>query len=479
VIDAFHLPALEQVPTTPWSYGRGEDAVELRIPQLTPAMLRIQTEALVDGQQRLEARSVFEIVAAVDHVANRFLDPSDPLRRTAESALPAITGYSPAMVDRVLDGMAADWRSQRLIELLHEEFGDPGVLDGLRPRRVARGYERAYGPRLVTHIFSGNVPGVGVTSLIRSLLVKSGTLGKTAAGEPLLPALFARALAEHDAELGRSVAVTYWPGGDFELEQVALAAAEAVIVYGSGEAVSAVRNRAPPESRFLGYGHKLSFGLIGSEVLREDDAGAVAAAAALEVATFDQQGCVSPHLFYVEEGGAVSPQGWAGLLASAMERVEGELPRGTVSPREAATIRQLRGEAEFGQLGGGGVELHASGEGTLWTVIYDPDPTFSASCLNRLVRVKPVSSLENVPLLIEAIGPLLQSIGIAASDDRRRALAASLGRLGASRIAPIGRMAFPPPAWHHDGHPPLRDLVRWCDVEEADAVGPAEARKPE
>jgi hypothetical protein len=175
----------------------------------------------------------------------------------------------------------------------------------------------------------------------------------------------------------------------------------------------------------------------------------------------------------------VSPQGWAGLLASAMERVEGELPRGTVSPREAATIRQLRGEAEFGQLGGGGVELHASGEGTLWTVIYDPDPTFSASCLNRLVRVKPVSSLENVPLLIEAIGPLLQSIGIAASDDRRRALAASLGRLGASRIAPIGRMAFPPPAWHHDGHPPLRDLVRWCDVEEADAVGPAEARKPE
>jgi hypothetical protein len=350
--------------------------------------------------------------------------------------------------------------------VLREEFGDPGVLDGFRPRRSVAGRTRAFGPRLATHVFSGNVPGVGVTSLIRSLLVKAGTLGKTAAGEPLLPALFAQGIAETDPELGACIAVTYWPGGNEALEQVAIGAAEAVIVYGGDEVVAAIRARVPTHARFMGYGHKLSFGVIGREALTADESVAVAARAALEVATFDQQGCVSPHVFYVEEGGDTSPREWARMLAHAMEEAERTLPRGTLNPREASGIRQLRGEAEFSQLAGNGVELHASAEGTAWTVIFDPDPAFAASCLNRVARVKPVPRLERVPGLVGSLGPYLQTAGVAADPERLLWLAGSLGRLGVSRIAPLGQMAWPPPAWNHDGRPPLRDLIRWCDVED-------------
>jgi hypothetical protein len=466
VIDAFHLPALPHLSTTTWSYGRGDAVVQLRIPQLTPALLRSQIDALIDTQVRhLEDRPIEGIVFAIDRVAARFADPADPVRRLAETALPAITGYSPAMVSTLLDVMAADWRAPRLLELLREELGDPAVLDSFRARRAAPGLVRAFGPRLVTHIFSGNVPGVGVTSLIRSLLVKGATLGKTAAGEPLLPTLFARALAGEDAELGRCVAVTYWPGGNEELEKVALSASEAVIVYGAGDAVAAVRARTPSEARFIGYDHKLSFGVIGREALTGEQALDAAAAAAQAVATFDQQGCVSPHLFYVEEGGELSPGEWARLLAAEMARVETELPRGTLSPREASAIRQLRGEAEFAQLAETGVELHASPEGTAWTVIFDPDPAFQASCLNRVVRVKPVSRIENVPLLVASMGRFLQTVGVAAGEARRFWLASQLGRSGASRVTPIASMAWPPPTWHHDGRPALLDLVRWCDIE--------------
>jgi hypothetical protein len=111
------------------------------------------------------------------------------------------------------------------------------------------------------------------------------------------------------------------------------------------------------------------------------------------------------------------------------------------------------------------VELHTSAEGTAWTVIYDPDPAFCASCLNRVVRVKPVPRLESVPALVASIGSFLQTVGVAAESARVLWLASALGRLGASRIAPLGQMAWPPPSWHHDGHPPLRGMVRWCDVE--------------
>lgn len=332
--------------------------------------------------------------------------------------------------------------------------------------RGGSGRAVAVGPALTTHIFSGNVPGVAVTSLIRSLLVKSAALGKTAAGEPVLPALFARALAEVDAGLGSCIAITYWPGGDEALEKLALDAADAVVVYGGQEAIAAIRSRTPVSARFLGYGHRLSFGVAGREALSGEGARRCAARAARAVATFDQQGCVSPHLFYVEEGGEVSPAEWAGLLAGAMAELELELPRGQLAPSEAAAIRQLRGEMEFAALGGSGVELHASESGTDWTVIHDPDPGFAASCLNRVVRVKPVAELMDVVELARPIAPVLQSVGVEGDPERLEPLAEALARLGASRITSIEALPWPPAWWHHDGLPPLGELVRWCDWEE-------------
>lgn len=467
-IDAFHLPAVPDPPTSAWPYGQGAAAFELRVPIVDAALLKGQVRALGEARDRFLAdRPVREVVRVLDRVAARFQDAGDPLRKTAEAALPRITGYSPPMVRLVLDRMAPEWRSDRLRELLRAELEDPAVLDGFRPRRHAPGRTRAFGPRVATHVFSGNVPGVAVTSLVRSLLVKAGTLGKTAIGEPLLPALFARGIAEEDPELGACVAVTYWHGGDEALERVALGAADAVVVYGGAEAVAGVRAATPQATRVLAYGPKLSFGVVAREALADPEAAArTAGAAALDAATFDQQGCVSPHLFYVEEGGAVAPREWARLLAAAMERTERELPRGGVARTEASAIRQLRGEAEFAQLAGSGVELHASTKGTTWTVIFDPDPAFSASCLNRVVRVKPVPSLEAIPALAAPTASLLQTVGVAAPPERAEELADALGRAGASRVAPLGKMAWPPGTWHHDGHPPLGEMLRWCDLEE-------------
>ena len=463
MIDAFHLPALFHPPTTTWSFGRGADAFDIRVPRLTPGLLREQVEALVEARERhLARRPVGEIVEVIDRVAHRLLDPADELRVTAERALPAITHYSPAMVHRVLDQMAADWRAGPIRELLRAEFGDPRVLDEFRPAARGHGRQAAFGPRLAVHVFSGNVPGVAVTSLVRSLLVKSATLGKTAVGEPLLASLFARGIAAEDAGLGSCLAVTYWPGGDEEMERAALGKADLVVAYGGAESVESVRARTPAGARFVGYGPKLSFGVVGRGGLSEERAAESACAAALDASTFDQQGCVSPHLFYVEEGGEVSPREWAALLAREMAAVERDLPRGSLAPSESSAIRQLRAHAEFA----GGMELHASPEGTAWTVIYDPDPAFSASCLNRVVRVKPVASLDQVAGRVERYASVLQTVGVAASPEATLALASALGRVGASRVTSLGSMAWPPPDWHHDGQPPLRTLVRWCDLEE-------------
>jgi hypothetical protein len=466
-VDAFHLPALEHPRTTTWSYGSPDAPLDIRTPHLTPAELGRQALALAASRDRYLAElPVAEIVATVDRVALRFQDPDDPLRRAAEGALPAVTSYSPPMIRMVLDRMAADWRAPRLRELLRREFGDPLVLDGFRPEPRGGGLRAAFGPRLSVHVFSGNVPGVAVTSIIRSLLVKSATLGKAAIGEPLLAALFARGIAEADPELGACLAVTYWPGGDEAMERAALEHADAVIVYGGAEAVASIRSRTPASARFLGYGPRVSLGVITREALAGDGARPAARAAAMDASTFDQQGCVSPHVFYVEAGGDLTPDAWAGLLADAMAAVEAELPRGTLAPGESSAIRQARGEAEFLAAGTAGVRLHASAEGTAWTVIYDPRPGFVPSCLNRLVRVKPVATAEEAGSELAPLAGVLQTVGVAASPERTARIAAALAGHGVSRVARVGEMAWPPPWWRHDGHPPLGELVRWAEVED-------------
>jgi hypothetical protein len=486
-IDAYHLPGLGEDDVQRWEvreYDRG--AVRLRIPILDPATLERLLRRLRDAQARHLAHTpVLEVVRAIDRAAKLFLEPTSPVRALAEAALPAVTGYSPAMIRLVLDRMAPDWREPALRDLLRAELGDPGVLDSFRPAlggaaagclgqaggapgggvpgaRMTR--VRAYGPGLAFHIFAGNVPGVAVTSLVRSLLVKAATLGKTASGEPLLPALFAQTLARISPALGECIAVTYWPGGAAPLEEVALRGADTVIVYGGGEAVQSVRARIPAGTRLVEHGPRFSLAVVGREALAGAAARTAAAGVARAAAIFDQQGCVSPHVVYVERGGEVEPDAFAGMVAEAMAEVETELPRGRLSAAEAATIQQVRATAEFRAIAGREVRLLAS-TGTEYTVIYDEEPGFVASCLNRVLRVTPLDELAELASYLEPFGAFLQTVGVAASAERRAELAERLGRLGVSRITTLEAMPWPPPAWHHDGQEPLRELLRWVDLE--------------
>ncbi len=463
--DAFHLPAPGADLQVELRQGEGAGP-DLRLPALTADQLRHQIAALRDAQRRhLRDRPVRDVVAAIDGVARRLLDPRDALRARAVDLVAAATGLSAPMTAHVLDRMAEDWRSEALLPLLEDEFGGADALDHFAAAGEPGLRRRAIGPEVTFHVFSGNVPGVSVTSLIRALLVKSASLAKTAAGEPILAPLFARALAEVDPGLGACLAVTYWKGGSEELEEIALNEADAVIAYGGHPAIQSLRERTPPRTPFLGYGHHVSFAVIGREALQSDRASRVAAAAALAVATFDQHGCVSPHLIYVEEDGERTPAEWARLLGDELARLEHTLPRGTLSTGEIVAIQNARAEAEFGQLAGSGHALHASSGGTEWTVILEPDAEFRASCLNRLVRVCPVASLDRIPELVARFGPALQTVGFEGSPARFTGVAEQLARLGATRLTTLERMPWPPPGWRHDGRPPLADLVRWCDWE--------------
>lgn len=461
VFDAWSLPGDAGVPDEP---PRHFDAgpIRVRYPAGEAAWVSSVTEVLRGAAAGLRSRSVREIAALLGRVGARFLDVEDPLRARALQLLPATSGLSAEMAAAVLDGMASDWTPEGMARVVAADFPDPRVLDAFV--EAGGGRLRALGPELCIQIVSGSVPGVGATALLRSLLVKAPTFVKPGKGDIVLPVLLAEALREADEELGAALAVMYWPGGSLALEDAVLERADVVTAYGGDASVAALRARTPVTARFLAYHHRMSFGVVGRAGLDERHRVRVASEVAGAVAFFDQRGCVSPQVVYVEEGGDVTPAAFARDLAVALEALEAHLPGGDLDPSEASAVHQARGSAEVLAASGAGVEVHHGGAAP-WTVVLDPDSALDVWCVGRLVRVRPVDDASDVPRLLSPLARHLQTVAVAGLGEETAALAEGLARVGVTRVTSFDAAPFPPPGWHHDGRGALEALVRWVDLE--------------
>ena len=456
--DAFHIPQLTAAEHDGWAEVNGA-----RVPRLRPDGMRAIAARLRAAGLALRARPVEDIVVTVDRaVAHLFDNPER--NRQAIDLVARFSGYSTGMVEHVLHRMAADWRAPVLRSLLESEFTDPRVLDQFLNAGKDRA-RHAAGARVALHIFSGNVPGVAVTSIIRSLLVKCPVLGKTAADEPVFPVLFANALSAVDRTLGEAVAVSYWAGGTRDIEQAAFMEVDQVVHYGGAEAIADARARMPDHVRLVTHGPRLSFGMVARDAIGT-------AAAALQVArdiayataVFDQQGCVSPHTVFVEDNAATTPQALAALVHQELGLIARQLPPSRIDPGEAAAIRAVRTEAEFRAINGEKVSVWGS-DRLDHTVLFDPVPALTASCLHRTLKVCPVHDLESVFDMVAPYRDLLQSAGIAAEREAIDRLARRLASVGVSRITSFRKLPWPAATWAHDGRGPLSELVYWTETE--------------
>jgi hypothetical protein len=98
-------------------------------------------------------------------------------------------------------------------------------------------------------------------------------------------------------------------------------------------------------------------------------------------------------------------------------------------------------------------------------VVYEADPRFQLSCLNRFIYVKGVKDLTEAMQNAESVRSQVSTVGLAAPEDKEPELATALARWGVARVCRLGRMQEPPLAWRHDGRPALGDLVTWTDWE--------------
>jgi hypothetical protein len=183
------------------------------------------------------------------------------------------------------------------------------------------------------------------------------------------------------------------------------------------------------------------------------------------VAAWDQLGCLSPHVIYVETGGRTTPEQFAELLAAELEQIEKTLPRGLLDDAPASAIASRRTFYEMRAASSHETRVWSSPGSTAWTVVYEHDPQFQTSCLNRFIYVKPIGGVDQMLRGASKVQGHVSTVGMAAPKDKAAGIALDLARWGVTRICPLGQMQNPPLSWRHDGRPPLGDLLTWTHWE--------------
>jgi hypothetical protein len=265
-----------------------------------------------------------------------------------------------------------------------------------------------------------------------------------------------------------------------------LSRADQVLIAASDETIEEVRtqvrraaSRRGRSIRFHPHGHKISFTAIGQEMLTAsslDPASGrpvverVALMAALDSILWDQHGCLSSRIHFVETGAGneAAALDYAGHLKSALTRLAILLPRGAW-PRQ-----QLHDRFDYYK------QLEAAGLGQVLSD-YDDEfvvaidrrapnlQTFSRqvnNCQGRVLVVQAVNDLREIASLYLRLlpGRNLQSLSVAVGkpgtglDDRFLDFATACGECGVTAIRTVGRGAFPQLAYSWDGQIPL-DLV--------------------
>lgn len=438
--------------------------------ELTAQLIVEASQTLKRNRARyLADRSTAQLVALLDRVGRDWLDPGYPLRQLALAEGPNALGFSRETLATGLDDFFRQLTAENLHRLLRQDLGaaealdHPVVLDSTgEPRRRTL----AVGPEFLVHIAAGNLPNPTLTSMVLGLLTRAAQFVKCATGTALLPRLFAHSLYAADAKLGACLEVAVWPGGCARLETPLFAAADCLTATGSDATLAALRAQLSPATRFLGYGHRVSFACVAGDALTGGRARQLARAAAADVAAWDQLGCLSPQVVYVTQGSGLAADQFAELLAEELAAREQTHPRGRLPTDLAATLASRRAFYAVRAAHSGDTRVWQSPESTAWTVVYEADPQFQSSCGYRWVYVKPAPDLTAVLHGADAVRSQVSTVGLAAPEEQATAWMTTLARWGVSRVCPLGRMQQPPLTWRHDGRPALGELITWTDWED-------------
>jgi hypothetical protein len=480
IIDCFFWdPAIrfdQELLYTSEQIGNG---ITLRKPVFTvDALKKIIDRIKTARQEYLRTHDIPAVLDVIDKVNALWMNPAYQGRKIARDVLPTVTGFSLEMIET--------WGFDYFFDIIKKD--NLPLAGKLQPNNYREflpcgdGLVKAYGkshvthsnyePEVIGHICAGNILGLAAFEMVMDKLVDAATWVKVPSEEPVFGALYAKSIEEVDPLLAHSIAVLPFSSQDTLVQDYLISQSDLVRATGGEQArrnltILAEKHRVP----LAGHWHKFSFIVIAREFLNKQ-ASEIAELASLDVCAWDQQGCFSPQEIYVETGGDVSPKEFAGLLAKEMETTTRALPKGTNSGK----MQVLDGYYQYftKETMGEPVKIFPS-KNHQWLVIYDErSQNCEPSPLFRVIRVKPVTDIMELPQRVKPLGSFLQTVGVAIPQDRLLPFADAMGQVGVTNIRTISGMTLQK-AWEPwDGRFPLQELfehdaIHWVSIDTKDA----------
>jgi hypothetical protein len=456
-------------------FGGRRGGVSFRAPDLSKYLteLTLSAPSKMGDLYTISLEEIFDFLARL----GERLHPSDNayLQESFELSR-ATSGLSDSILRYHYEGIPNYFRKEVTRDLAERLIGID-YLEGWveQPQTIQQNTRlsiRAMGARAV-HIIAGNVPVVGVTTVIRNAITRSDAIIKTPSNDPLTTAAVVRTMIDMDPDhpITRHVSVAYWKGGDAAIEEYLYdpRRIEKIIAWGGFAGIKHLTQYLQPGLDLITLDPKHSSTIIGPEAFADEASiDAIAKRLALDVGVLNQEGCVNARVVYVQSGTDAAGLEKANMLGQRMFAALQGLPDHLSTPHKAfdpelkAELDALSFvEDEFKLYGG------RRNEGAVIVSQSDVAVDFARMLACRVANIVPVDDVETA---VRSVNSYTQTIGIYPESLKIR-LRDRLAFQGAQRLVSLGGaatlMQTPQP---QDGIEPLRRSVKWITDESADGA---------
>ncbi|MCB2294118.1 acyl-CoA reductase [Clostridium algoriphilum] len=326
-------------------------------------------------------------------------------------------------------------------------------------------YIKAQPKGLVCHWMAGNVPTLGIYSVLQSILCKNGnilrvskeTVSKTYKLLRLLDNIFIEYKGNiySSKTILKNIALIYFDSDDKNLNSQMSLKADVRIVWGSKIAVDSI-SLLPKKTtcKDIIFGPKYSFAVFDKTAIESENFKEYLENLVTDIIAFNQKGCSSPQVLFLEKSN-VTIQETAQMLSGKFEKISKRYINMDLEQAVAAKIINKRGEYLLSM----NKSLCIS-KGLQYTILIDEELKLQEAITGRTIFIKEVEDILDVcPLITKNI----QTIGIASKNSKKvLEFADRVTLVGVDRVVKIGYMNFYDSPW--DGCLIMSELVRWCSI---------------
>lgn len=251
-------------------------------------------------------------------------------------------------------------------------------------------------------ILAGNTPAVIAQAFLQGAILAVPQMIKMPLLKTQFPILLHQSFREVSSELTDLFFLDHWENNLSGL-YAEMNKTDLVIVYGSDETIASLKMYCPPTSSLVAHGHAVSCAVIFKEFANKKSLQQLA----WDMLSYDQRGCLSPRVTFIEEGGEYTPAQCAKIFSEEiLPSMAEQLPRGGLFPGEATAIMHRKALYLFKGVVYSGID---------WTVCYDETRVWPEESLPRFMPFKPFSHVKELKEILQPVKDYLISIGIAGS----------------------------------------------------------------